>query len=447
MENKENIKWGERLSFGSGQGGSVILSALFSTFLLAYYTDTVLIGAAAIATMFLITRFFDGITDFIVGAFIDKTNTRFGKARPWIMAASITMLIGIALMFRISPDWSDKGKLIYAYATYMFANCVAYTIFTIAHGALLARISTSVKERTLLSSVSMIINNVINMIVGSIATPMVLKLGWQNTSLILAVVAGVLIFIEFLGTKERVAVETGEAVKDTTPLSEQIKVVFKNRYFWNVMIINILILMMNANSIQSMIYYCNNILHNPMFISVLVGVAGIPSIFFMFIVPKLSAKFSKRGVLLGSAVLLIISFLIMGFAGSNQTWILVGVVLKNIAVSPMFALPMALVADIVDYNDYKTGMRCDGLINTSGSIGVKIGIGFGAAMTGWILAFFGYEGGAAVQTERALTGITFSFSWVGVVLSVLIFAAILFMDIEKKLPEVHEGLEARKNSK
>ncbi len=437
MSKQENIRWGERLAFGAGQGGSVVLSALFSTFLLAYYTDTVLIGAAAIATMYLITRFFDGITDFIVGVFIDKTNTRFGKARPWILAAAITMTIGISVMFRINPEWGQAQKLVYAYVTYMFANCVAYTIFTIAHGVLLARISKHVAERTLLSSVSMIINNVINMLVGSIATPMVLKFGWETTSLILAIVAGVLILIEFLGTHERVE-EVMVEKKDAVPYKDQMKVVFKNRYFWNVMIINILILMMNANSIQSMIYYCNYILQKPMFVSILVGVAQIPSIIFMFLVPKLTNKLSKQGVLIGSSVLLILSFLIMSMAGGNQNVVLAGVILKNIAVSPMFALPLALIADIVEYNEFKTGVRCDGLINTSGSIGVKIGIGFGAALTGWILAFFGYEGGAAVQTERALSGIKFSFGWVGVIISVMILIAVLFMNIEKKLPEMNQ---------
>lgn len=192
-----------------------------------------------------------------------------------------------------------------------------------------------------------------------------------------------------------------------------------------------------------MIYYCNYVLKNPMFISVLMSVGGIPSILVMFFIPALSKRFSKRTVLAGSSVLLLISFLIMGFAGANQTLVFIGVTMKNLAVSPMFGLPMALLADIVDYNEYKTGFRCEGLISTSSSIGMKIGIGFGAALTGWILAFSGYDGAAAVQSAKAVSGIKFSFSWTGVIFSILILIAVLFIDIEKRIPEVHAALDKK----
>lgn len=446
MEENVKLKWRERLCYGSGQAGSVVLNQLLATFLLSYYTDTLLINAAAISTMFLVTRFLDGITDFIVGALMDKTNTRFGKARPWLLADAPLMALGIALMFIGNAGWSDGGKLLYAYVTYIFSNCIAYTIWGIGHGALLAKITMNVGERTTLSSVSMFLNNVVVMIVGAIVTPMVMALGWKSTSIILGIAAGILIFLEFAGTKERVnavKVENPGTKEPQVPFKEQLKKVLVNKYFWMIMIINMLVLLMNANSIQSMIYYCNYVLKNPMFISVLMSVGGIPSILVMFFIPALSKRFSKRTVLAGSSVLLLISFLIMGFAGANQTLVFIGVTMKNLAVSPMFGLPMALLADIVDYNEYKTGFRCEGLISTSSSIGMKIGIGFGAALTGWILAFSGYDGAAAVQSAKAVSGIKFSFSWTGVIFSILILIAVLFIDIEKKIPEVHAALDKK----
>lgn len=209
------------------------------------------------------------------------------------------------------------------------------------------------------------------------------------------------------------------------------------------MVLNIFVLLMNANSIQSMIYYCNYVLNKPLFISLLMSVGSIPSILVMFFIPALAKKFSKRKVLAGSAVLLLISFLIMGFAGTNSTIVFIGVAMKNLAVSPMFGLPLAFVADVVDYNEYKTGYRCEGLISTSSSIGMKIGIGFGAALTGWILAFSGYNGAAAVQSAKAISGIRFSFSWTGVIFSVFILIIVLFIDIEKKTPEIQAALSKK----
>ena len=205
---KENVKlsWRERLCYGSGQAGSVILNQLLETFLLSYYTDTLLINAAAISTMFLVTRFLDGITDFIVGALVDKTDTKFGKARPWLLVDAFLMAIGVAMMFVGNASWSSGGKLLYAYVTYIFSNCIAYTIWGIAHGALLAKMTMNVDERTTLSSVGMFMNNVVVMVVGAIVAPMVMGLGWKTTSIILGIAAGVLVFFEFAGTKERVKV-------------------------------------------------------------------------------------------------------------------------------------------------------------------------------------------------------------------------------------------------
>lgn len=209
------------------------------------------------------------------------------------------------------------------------------------------------------------------------------------------------------------------------------------------LLLNLLILLMNANSIQAMIYYCNYVLGNPLYISALLSVGNIPSLVAMFLIPGLSKKFSKQKVMLGSAALLVVSFAILGLAGSNYYVIMAGVILKNVAVSPMFALPMAMTADIVDYNEYKTGFRSIGLINSGSSVGAKIGIGLGSAMTGFILAIAGYDGAAAVQTGTAISGIKFAFSWSGLILSVGILLVVLGLDIEKKLPEIQKALAER----
>lgn len=442
----ENVKVpiSEKLSYASGQGGSVVLSALLSSFIMSYYTDTVLISAAAIGTMFLIARVFDGISDVIIGALVDKTNTRFGKARPWILAAAPLMAIALVLMFCINTNWSDSGKLIYAYITYIFANVIAYTIFNIAHFALLAKMTMDVQDRTNTTTVAMIVNNIVMMIVGGVFTPLVMKFGWRNAAICMGVLSGVLIFVEFLGTRERVAVEENtEAKADEIPLGEAVRSLFRNKYFILMLLLNLLILLMNANSIQAMIYYCNYVLGNPLYISALLSIGNIPSLVAMFLIPGLSKKFSKQKVMLGSAALLVVSFAILGLAGSNYYVIMAGVILKNVAVSPMFALPMAMTADIVDYNEYKTGFRSIGLINSGSSVGAKIGIGLGSAMTGFILAIAGYDGAAAVQTGTAISGIKFAFSWSGLILSVGILLVVLGLDIEKKLPEIQKALAER----
>jgi GPH family glycoside/pentoside/hexuronide:cation symporter len=392
--------------------------------------------------MFLVTRIFDGISDIIAGFLVDKTNTRLGKARPWILVSAPLMAIGIALVFFVPAGWSENGKLVYAYLTYIFVNVIAYTLFSIAHGALLAKMTMNIQERTILSTIGMVVNNAVIMVIGMTALPLVTALGWGRTAAIPGVLAGILILVEALGTKERVAVESKEE-NENIPPKAALKSVLTNRYFFISLIIGTLTLVMSANSIQSLVYYCNWVLRNPPFIGVLMGVGTIPSILIMFAVPALTKRFSKRAVMAGSVVLMVTGFLICGFAGTNPALVLIGTVLRYAASSPGSALLLAFGADVVDYNEWKPGYRSAGLLSACGSVGTKAGIGLGSALTGWILAISGYNGAAREQSAEALRGIAFSFSWMGLILCIVMLIPVLLMDIEKKLPEIQRDLLER----
>ena len=168
-----------KILYGCGAGGGNVMSTILASFLLSYYTDTALMGAAAVSTMFLISRVLDGITDIIMGGIVDKTNTRWGKARPWLLLAGPLMAVGMILILNMPMGFSDTGKLVYAYLTYIFLNCIVYTIFGIAHSALLARMTLDYEDRTTTSAVSSIMNNLAGIVVGSVTTGLVLK-SWES---------------------------------------------------------------------------------------------------------------------------------------------------------------------------------------------------------------------------------------------------------------------------
>lgn len=149
--------------------------------------------------------------------------------------------------------------------------------------------------------------------------------------------------------------------------------------------------------------------------------------------------------MLGSTIILIIGFIILGFAGKNHTLLLLGTILRSIGVSPIFAGIYALVADTCDYGEWKTGIRSEGLISSSQSIGSKIGIGFGSAITGWILAAVHYDATALTQSQDVISGIIFDFSWLGAIFSIFLFICVLFMDVEKYLPQIQTDLSTSKS--
>lgn len=445
-ESQKTPLW-KKICYGSGAAGGNVMSTLLASFLLSYYTDTAMLNAIAIGTMFIICRLLDGVTDIAMGSVVDKTNTKLGKARPWLLASAPLIGIGIVLILNVPLGWSEAGKMVYAYLTYIFLNCIAYTIFGISHAALLARMTRDHKDRNTTSVVSSICNNIAGLVVGTAITGLTLKFGWTVTGIILGVVACILILVPGITITETIGMtDQGVDRKETLPMKKQIPAVLSNKYFWLCIAVGALVLLMNANAIASQIYYCNVVLEEPMFMAQLMSIGQLPGIIILFFMPWFSNKFSKRNFMLIGTAALIAGFGVLGIAGTSHTLLLVGTILRSIGAGPIFAGIYALIADACDYGEWKTGIRSEGLMSASQSLGSKIGIGFGSAMTGWIIGTAGYDGAALVQSEAVKQAIAFDFSWLGLIISVVLFICIMFMDVEKYLPQIREDL-AKKSEK
>ena len=226
MGNRKKVPLLNKVAYGVGTGGGCVFNQIAAAFLLNYYTDTALIGAGAIATMFLVCRIFDGITDLLMGAIVDKTSTKWGKARPWLIASAPLTLIGIVLLMNVPIGVGDSGKLVYAYVTYIFMNCIVYTIYGISNTALLPLMTHDSGESTMLATFSAVGNNLIGLIAGSAITPLVLNCGWKVSSVVLGAVACVLILFSALINKE-VDVEANGPSRETLPMSQQLSAVLK----------------------------------------------------------------------------------------------------------------------------------------------------------------------------------------------------------------------------
>ena len=437
MGNRKKVPLLNKVAYGVGTGGGCVFNQIAAAFLLNYYTDTALIGAGAIATMFLVCRIFDGITDLLMGAVVDKTSTKWGKARPWLIASAPLTLIGIVLLMNVPMGLGDSGKLVYAYVTYIFMNCIVYTIYGISNTALLPLMTHDSGESTMLATFSAVGNNLIGLIAGSAITPLVLNFGWKVSSVVLGAVACVLILFSALINKE-VDVEANGPSKETLPMSQQLPAVLKNKYFWLLLLIGVFSLLMNANAIGGQIYFCNEVLGNPMFMSALMVAGQLPGIFILFAMPAISKRWSKQMFLLIGAVLLIVGFAITGLAGNSTTMIVVGTVIRSLGAGPLLSAVFALVPDVVEYGYWKYGVHSEGLISSAQSIGSKVGIGLGSALTGWILAAVGYMPGTEAS-ETVVNAIRFDYTWLGAILGVVILIIVLMLNVEKYAPEYQKS--------
>jgi GPH family glycoside/pentoside/hexuronide:cation symporter len=433
-----------KISYGIGAFGGNIVNILGAQFLLAYYTDTALIGVAAISTMLFLTSIFDGFTDILMGAVIDKTNTRWGKCRPWLLLSSPLMVLGIIFVYNVPLGIPETGRLMYAYISNAFLVCIAVTMNNISNTSLLARLTLNMNDRTTIVSVQGLFNNSA-FIIGVMVVPIVSAIGWSGGSVVFGVLAGVLIMVCFLGTKEKVGVdaETGKLKHKEPPIRQAVSAVLKNKYFWVLLSMAVTTLIINASASSAVIYYVNVIIGDPGFMSVMIGVGQLPGLFMVILMPFIAPKISKRWFMALGCIIMIIGFFIISIANGNKIIALAGMAIRMFGLGPLFAGMFALIADIIDYGEWKTGMRTEGLMSAASSMGTKIGIGIGAGMTGWVLAVGGYVGGAMEQTASAKFAINFACGWLGCILSVVLLILILVLNVEKYMPQVREALEKK----
>ncbi len=282
MKGNNKPTWKEILAFAVGDGGCNLVWTTIGSYLTLYYTDSVGLAAATIGTLMFLSRLLDGISDLIMGSIIDRTRTRWGKARPWILWSAIPMGVGLVVMFSVPNGLSDNGKLIYASVTYVIMAVVIYTACNLAYNTLLSLEAPDPKDRVTMSSIRFFVTMSVVLFINYNCNGFVEKFGWTGMAVIFGGIAIVLLLITFLGTKERISTEKSSKniQKEENKISvwESFKLLLKNKYFLLltvVFVINYTILGVN-NGLR--IYYARDVLGN-------VGLMGTLTL--CFILPKL----------------------------------------------------------------------------------------------------------------------------------------------------------------
>lgn len=440
-DKEHRLGMGEKLCYSFGDCAGQIYVALCTYFLTGYYTDTVGIAAAAVGTMMLIARVFDGTTDLLMGALIDKTKSKFGKARPWILWTAPLMAIALIALFCVPSSFSDGGKLVYAYVSYILLNCIIYTANGVAYNSLLSRMTFNVQDRCSATSVRFVLGTIVTLVINAITANLVITLGWKTLVIIYAIVELALLLICFLGCKEHIGeTDAGEVKVEKVPFKIAFPALLKNKYFF-MQAFMMVFLYINIMTVGSMTYYfCNTVLGSLAAMTFMTMAYNIPTIVGSFANPLLVSKFGKRRVLIGAFALSIIGRAIVGIGGTNIPVVVLGVALHGLALGPIYADVFAMTPDIVDYGEWKTGVRSEGLVTCCVSFGMKVGLGLGGAVGTWVLAFGGYVGTATVQTASAVSAIRFGFGYLSSILSVICLIIILMMNIDKDIEQIQKDL-------
>lgn len=451
MNQKSKLTFGkifERFAYGCGDFGCNIIYTAMSAFLLFYYTDYAGVSAMAVGTIMMISRVFDGISDIIMGVIVDRTHSRFGKARPWILRMCIPFAISGVLMFSVPASWSSTPKLVYVFITYNLVSTVIYTAINVPYSALMTQ---DPYERSVLSIFRNLLATAGTLTINTFTLPLVEYFGnnasaWTKTFVVFGFVSIAAFLCTFFGTKERVrANEAGEQkVEENVPFVTGIKALFQNKY-WIMMtgMLALFFLMYSVNG-GATVYYAKDILGDKNLVSTINGIFNIVQILGMFFIAMLVKKFGKRNVFSLGLILDIIGMLVLNFSGGFMPIIVVSSVIRGIGNACGGATMWAMVSDTIDYGEWKTGYRTEGLVNSACSFGYKIGNGIGSALLGVILEVGGYVGNAAAQTASALTSIKICFVWIPIAVYVCGLIIMKFYHLDKEFDGILADLKARK---
>lgn len=422
---KTKISFWERFSYGCGDLGCNIIYSAMSAFLLFYYTDYVHVSAATIGTIMLLSRVFDGVTDLIMGVIVDRTKSRFGKCRPWILRMAIPFALAGILLFSVPSGLGETSKLVYIFITYNLVSSVVYTAINVPYATLNALITQNQYERSVLSIFRMILATTGTLLITNLTLPLVQFFGdnlsaWTKTFAVFGILAVIVFMITFTGTKERVA-PAKETKQEKVPFLKGIGLLFKNKY-WIMITVTLVFIFINYSlNGGAAVYYAKNILHNENMVGTMNLVANLVQIGVMFFTAFLIKKIGKRNMLIIGAVVYGIGFAMFGFVGTNMAGIITACVLKGIGNAGISSCMFAIVSDTIEYGEWKTGYRTEGLINSASSFGFKVGNGLGSAILGWVIGAVGASAGSEI-----------TFIWIPAILCVAQVVVMLFYKLDKE---------------
>ncbi|MGY3708262.1 MFS transporter [Granulicatella adiacens] len=414
-----------------------------------FYTEKVGVAAVTAANVILITKIVDAFTDLIMGRILDRTNTKYGKTRPWFLRMILPTLVAIIALFTVPQGLSDGLQFLYLLVTNLFASAVVYTAIAIPYSALMVYRTSSTEERGFMGVIRAAFGYVIGMIGAILLIPVSNMLGgnqaaWIKLAVVFGVIAAVSLWVLFKSSKE-VNVETPvQEEKEKIPVKEALVKLFKNKYWVLLLILSLVSNISFGLSSGSGAYYAKYVLGNEELVAIL-GLAGlIPSILGFILVPIMVKKFGLSKTMLIALSLGIAISAIRVFNPASFELTFAAVFLATFSTIPVMALSAPISAMVIDYNDYLYGIKMTGMSSSASSFGAKVGSGIGASIVGWCLAFGAYNASLPVQPDSAIQSI-YAFSiYIPLVLLVAMFVIVLFLKpLEVEYPTVLTKVQQR----
>jgi GPH family glycoside/pentoside/hexuronide:cation symporter len=424
-QTRAGLKFIEKLGYGLGDTASHFVWDMVGFWLLIFYTDVYKIPPKTAGTIMLIARFWDMGIDPVIGVISDRTQTRWGKFRPYILFGAIPYAVLAVLTFT-TPNWGETGKIIYACATYALLM-TAYAAVNLPYSSLAAVMTSDTYERAGVNQYRFICAFTGQFVVSGLALTLAKyfgggneAMGYQRTLILFGCLSVVFFFITFAATQERV--QPSKSLEGS--IGEDLGNLFKNRPWIILAIVGIVSFVMFAMQNAAIVYYFKYYIGKENNVQLFNVVGTIALIVALPFSKSLAKRFGNRNVFIASSLISGALFSALYLPGAqNLVTVYILNILAKMAYAPAVPLLWTMIADSADYSEWKKGRRATGLCFSAATFAQKAGWGIGAAIAGWLLYEFDYVANA-VQTERALMGIKLL---VSVIPGMLYMSCALFM--------------------
>ena len=447
MEQKKYLKWYHKIGYGSGDVAGNVVYALLTAFVMYYLTDTIGLSMGMVGTLMALSKVFDGITDIFFGRLIDKTHTKMGKARPWMLWMYIGCAVALVACFAVPISWGQTAQYIFFFITYTLLNAVFFTANNIAYASLTALITKNTNERVQLGSVrfmfafgtSMLIQYItidaVNWFGGGVA-------GWRTVTIIYALIGLIVNTVSVFSVKELPEadeeMERERVEEHKLTFLKSIKLLLKNKYYV-IICITYIITQIYSSVIGMGIYYMKYILGNEGLFSDFALAINIPMVVGLLVLPTIIQKLGGMYKLnIGGYALATVGRLgvmIAGYMGSVPL-MLFFTALATLGIVPLQGDLNALIASCSEYTTLMTGYRLDGMMYSCSSLGIKIGGALGTAICGWLLDSTGYIENALVQTPETISMLRFLYLWATTILCGIVMLLLSRLKVEKANKEL-----------
>lgn len=421
------------------------IATLLAVFLVYFYTDILGVNPAIVGTILLVSKCMDGISDLIAGNIVDHTHTKAGTARPWYLRLAIPVALAYIILFTV-PNCGTAGKIAYIFISYNLSSTVIYTMVNAAIAAFPVFLTKNRESRSIMSTMRMFIACAAQMILTMFGLQFVEMLGggqsgWIKLSTILGVLSGLVMVFIYFNTKE---ISTGdEEEQENVPFLTAVKALLHNKYWFIILAAFFVNVIIALCTLTVGVYYAKYVMQDINMQANLAMYFLLPGLVVMLFLPSLFKKnISKKNLCIFGAVLLLIGS-ISGLVFPTGVGFTIGLCLRGAGYAFNQVCQTAMTIETVVYGEWKTGYNMPGVTLTATCAAQKLGNGVGAALLGAVLAFFGYDGLAAVQTPQAISAIYVIYMIVPAVLAVVWIILLQFYKLDKDYPKYVKELEER----